>query len=618
MTRRTGRGEKTSTRQDNKRPQRDASDSTNNNTNRGGLATMLELAPYMRRYRWPAILCPILMLIEVVTDIVIPLLMRSIVNDGIMTGHQELVVRYGMMMILSALVGLGTGAYSAFLGARAGFGFGADLRSAMFRRIQRFSFRNLDHYSVPSLITRLTNDITNLSNTAMMLLRMGVRAPFMLIFAMIMAVRIDAELALVFVVAIPLLGLAIFAVMRRAYPRFKRMQTLLDRLNGRVQENLSGIRIVKSFVRQDYEKTRFAEANDNLRAGAMHAVSLVIILMPLMQFIVYACIVAILWFGGSRIAAGTMLAGDLLSFITYVSQIMFSLMMLSWLFMMFTRAKTSADRVLEVIDTEVDIVSPELEGADDVRHAVADGSIRFEYVHFRYPGNQRDTLEAIDLSIASGETIGIIGSTGSGKTSLVQLIPRLYDVSAGRVVVGGHDVRDYELGVLRDAVAVVLQKNTLFSGTVRSNMQWGRADASDAEIETALRQAEAWGFISDNPEGLDAEVEQGGQNFSGGQRQRLTIARALLKRPRILILDDSTSAVDMATDARIRRSFDEQLGGITTLIIAQRVASIEHADRILVLDDGRIDAFGTVEEVMASSQVYREIHDSQQRGVIGA
>ncbi|MDI9498176.1 MAG: ABC transporter ATP-binding protein [Bacillota bacterium] len=577
--------------------------------------TIGRLTPYMRGYRAAAVLCPVVMLIEVVTDVTIPLLMREIVNRGILAGDQQLVVRYGLLMILSAIIGLVTGVASAFLGAYAGFGFGARIRDSLFTSIQRFSFRNLDRFSIPSLITRLTNDVNNLANTVMMLLRMGIRAPAMFVFALVMAIRIDAELAVVFAVAIPLLIVTVLMIMRRAHPRFVRMQSRVDRVNARVQENLAGIRVVKSFVRQDHEKERFAEANDDLRNSAFSAISLVIIMGPIMSLVVSGCIVAILWIGGLRIIDSTLLPGDLMSFVTYVGQILFSLMMLSMLFLNFTRGKTSSDRILEVIDTEVDILSPEAKPDFTPVARLGDASIRFEAVRFRYHGNARDALEDINLDIRPGETIGIIGSTGSGKTSLIQLIPRLYDVTEGRVLVGGVDVRDYDLAALRDGVAVVLQRNTLFSGTIRSNMLWGKSDATDAEIETALRQAQAWDFVVADPAGLDAAVEQEGTNYSGGQRQRLCIARALLKKPQVLILDDSTSAVDMATDARIRRVFKSELAGVTTLIIAQRIASIEHADRVLVLDDGRIDAFGSIAEVREQSAIFREIQESQQRGI---
>ncbi len=582
---------------------------------RGVSETIRRLIPYLQGYRAAAILCPVVMLIEVVTDVTIPLLMREIVNRGILAGDQQLVVRYGLLMILSALIGLATGVASAVLGAYAGFGFGARIRDSLFTSIQRFSFRNLDRFSIPSLITRLTNDVNNLANTVMMLLRMGIRAPAMFVFALVMAIRIDAELAIIFAVAIPVLALTVLTIMRRAHPRFVRLQSRVDRLNARVQENLAGIRVVKSFVRQDHEKERFAAVNDDLRDSAFSAISLVIIMGPVMSLVVSGCIVAILWIGGLRIIGDTLLPGDLMSFVTYVGQILFSLMMLSMLFLNFTRGKTSSDRILEVIDTEVDILSPEAKPGFTPVNRLADGSIRFEDVRFRYHGNTRDTLSDISLDIRPGETIGIIGSTGSAKTSLIQLIPRLYDVTGGRVLVGGVDVRDYELAALRDGVAVVLQRNTLFSGTIRSNMLWGKSDAGDAEIEAALRQAQAWDFVAADPAGLEAEVEQDGQNYSGGQRQRLCIARALLKKPQVLILDDSTSAVDMSTDARIRRALKTELAGVTTLIIAQRIASIEHADRVLVLDDGRIDAFGSIAEVREESAIFREIQESQRRGI---
>ncbi len=535
------------------------------------------------------------------------------------------VLKIGGLMVLVSLIAMFCGAYSSRLAAIASQGAGAELREDLFVKIQKFSFSNIDYFSIPSLITRLTTDVNNLQQTGMMCLRMLVRSPFMFLFALIMSISIHAELACVFLIAIPLLTIAVVVIMKKAHPRFMAFQDKIDDLNTSVQENLTNIRVVKSFVRGDYEKKKFKKSNDDLTATGIRAVKLVILNMPIMQLIVYICIIAILFFGG-RVVVDTGLAeltgkvyestglqaGDLLSLISYVTQILSSLMMLSMLFLQFTRARASGQRVLEVLDTKIDITDPE-----NALTEVPDGSIDFENVSFRYRmGSGEDTLSGINLHIRSGETIGIIGSTGSAKTTLVQLIPRLYDVTEGRIKVGGHDVKEYALEPLHDAVAMVLQKNTLFSGTVRDNMRWGDPDASDEEIREACEHAQAWDFVSKLPEGLDTDLSQGGANLSGGQKQRLCIARALLKHPKIIILDDSTSAVDTATDAKIRQAFSEELGGITTLIIAQRITSISNADRIIVLDDGKINAVGTHEELMETNEIYRDVYTSQQEGVI--
>ena len=590
------------------------------------------LAAYFKNYKLPAILCPVLMLFEVMGDVAMPWLMAQILNRVDVSRAAEFttadiyyVLKIGGLMVLVSLIAMFCGAYSSRLAAIASQGAGAELREDLFVKIQKFSFSNIDYFSIPSLITRLTTDVNNLQQTGLMCLRMLVRSPFMFLFALIMSISIHAELACVFLIAIPLLTIAVVVIMKKAHPRFMAFQDKIDDLNTSVQENLTNIRVVKSFVRGDYEKKKFKKSNDDLTATGIRAVKLVILNMPIMQLIVYICIIAILFFGG-RVVVDTGLAeltgkvyestglqaGDLLSLISYVTQILSSLMMLSMLFLQFTRARASGQRVLEVLDTKIDITDPE-----NALTEVPDGSIDFENVSFRYRmGSGEDTLSGINLHIRSGETIGIIGSTGSAKTTLVQLIPRLYDVTEGRIKVGGHDVKEYALEPLHDAVAMVLQKNTLFSGTVRDNMRWGDPDASDEEIREACEHAQAWDFVSKLPEGLDTDLSQGGANLSGGQKQRLCIARALLKHPKIIILDDSTSAVDTATDAKIRQAFSEELGGITTLIIAQRITSISNADRIIVLDDGKINAVGTHEELMETNEIYRDVYTSQQEGVI--
>lgn len=590
------------------------------------------LAAYFKNYKLPAILCPVLMLFEVMGDVAMPWLMAQILNRVDVSRAAEFttadiyyVLKMGGLMVLVSLIAMFCGAYSSRLAAIASQGAGAELREDLFIKIQKFSFSNIDYFSIPSLITRLTTDVNNLQQTGMMCLRMLVRSPFMFLFALIMSISIHAELACVFLIAIPLLTIAVVVIMKKAHPRFMAFQDKIDDLNTSVQENLTNIRVVKSFVRGDYEKKKFKKSNDDLTVTGIRAVKLVILNMPIMQLIVYICIIAILFFGG-RVVVDTGLAeltgtvyeatglqaGDLLSLISYVTQILSSLMMLSMLFLQFTRARASGQRVLEVLDTKIDITDPE-----NALTEVPDGSIDFENVSFRYRmGSGEDTLSGINLHIRSGETIGIIGSTGSAKTTLVQLIPRLYDVTEGRIKVGGHDVKEYALEPLHDAVAMVLQKNTLFSGTVRDNLRWGDPDASDEEIREACEHAQAWDFVSKLPEGLDTDLSQGGANLSGGQKQRLCIARALLKHPKIIILDDSTSAVDTATDAKIRQAFSEELGGITTLVIAQRISSISHADRIIVLDDGKINAVGTHEELMETNEIYRDVYTSQQEGVI--
>lgn len=570
-----------------------------------------KLYPFLQPYKKAAILSPLFMIFEAVMDVVIPKLMSYIINFGIPRHDIAYVTRYGIYMILVALLALGCGVASSHYGALAGMGFAARLREALFHKVQDFSFANLDRFSAPSLITRLTTDTTLLGQVCMMSLRMAWRAPFMLILAWAMAYSINAEMALIFAVALPLLAVTVTLILKTAAPRFRVMQAKIDRLNAKVQENLSGIRVVKSFVRQDHAKKGFRNVNQDLMDSALHAIFVIIAMGPIMMLLIAACMIALLWFGGNKIMAGSMLTGDLLSFLVYTMQILISLMLLSMFFFQVTRGKASADRILEVLEAEVDITDPTAPLT-----TMEDGSVRFEDVHFTYPGNQDESLSGINLTIPAGSILGIIGSTGSSKSTLIQLIPRLYDVDSGRVLVGGHDVRDYELGYLRDQVAVVLQKNTLFSGTVRENMQWGQAGASDEAIWKALEQAQARDFIEALEGGLDGHVERGGTNFSGGQRQRLCIARALLKHPQIMILDDSTSAVDTDTDQRIRAVFRNELQDMTSIIITQRISSIDHADQILVMDDGRISGLGTHAELLAHNEIYQEVYESQKMGAI--
>lgn len=567
---------------------------------------------YLRQYKIYAVLSPVLMILEVVADVLAPFLMAEIVDKGIPmqdTGH---ITKVGLTMIFVALWGLACGSASAFAGAKAGYGYGTNVREAMYEKIQTFSFKQLDLFSVPSLITRLTNDVTIISMVGMMTLRMAIRAPVMMLLAIFMAFRINKDLAFIFAVSLPLLAIGVAVILLLARKRFRIMQRKIDRLNAVVEEDLTSVRVIKSFVREDYEKKRFGKANDSLKDQSIRAFSLVILFIPLMNFIVYGSIIAVFWFGGHQVIAGTMGSGQLMSFVTYCTQIMVSLMMLSMFFFQLTRANTSAERIHEVLEAEPDLSSPE----DGGLTVIPDGSVDFIDVDFRYEGNSGNSLQDVNLHVDSGETVGIIGSTGSAKSTLVQMIPRLYDSTRGEVMVGGHDVREYNLTALRNAVSFVLQKNTLFSGTLRENMQWGDEGASDEEIIEALKQAQAWEFVGKLPEGLDSWVEQGGLNFSGGQRQRLCIARALLKNPAILILDDSTSAVDMTTDAKIRAALAEYKSDVTTFIIAQRIASIQDADKILVMADGGIQAAGTHEELLASNQIYQDLYETQVKGAI--
>ncbi len=573
---------------------------------------MKKLLPFMKKYISYAILCPILMILEVAADIIIPYLMSLIVDVGIAGRDINYVVKIGCIMILAALLGMTLGIVSSHYGAKAGFGFASEIRKATFKKVQGFSFANLDKFSVSSLITRLTNDCNTLGQVAMMSLRMAVRAPFMMIFALIMALSINAPLAGVFMIAIPVTAVLLVIIMSKARPLFIKMQSRVDRVNAIIQENLTGIRVVKSFNRQSHEEQRFKERNDSLRDTALSAISLIMFLFPVLTVVTYTTIIAVLWFGGKQVVAGSMGSGELVSFITYITQILMSLMMLSFFFMQFLRGTASAARINEVLSTDSEIREDKNPVMD-----IKDGSIKFSNVSFAYPLSSEKALKNINLEIKFGEVIGMIGSTGSSKSTLVQLIPRLYDATEGSVTVGGIDVKRYHIKTLRDKVAFVLQKNVLFSGTIRENMKWGNENATDEQIVNALKLSQAWEFVSKYEDRLDHRVEQGGDNFSGGQKQRLTIARALLKSPKIIILDDSTSAVDMATDAKIQKAFKEELGNVTTIIIAQRISSIQHADRLFVMNEGEIESTGTHESLMEVSPIYKEIYESQQKGVVG-
>ena len=567
-----------------------------------------KVLPFAKKYGVYAILSPIAIIGEVWAEINIPKLMSQIVDTGIGNKDISYVLKVGGQMVLYALFALLCGALAARLAALGGLGFGSELRRGLFYKLQTYSFKNLDRFRTASLVTRLTADVNNIQNAFMMIIRVAVRAPFMLVCATWMAFKINHSLVSVFLVAIPVLGTALAVIACMAFPRFTAMLKRYDGLNASVQENLISIRVVKAFVRSDYEKKKFKEANDGLRDSSIRAEKVLALNGPFMQITIYACIIAILWFGGNHIINGTMQTGELISFISYVTQILMSLMMISMIFVMLVMSKASLVRIGEVLDEVPDI-------QDGKETEVKDGSITFENVSFRYNGGaEENVLQNINLSIRSGETIGIIGGTGSAKSTLVQLIPRLYDASEGRVLVGGKDVRDYSIHALRDAVSMVLQKNVLFSGSIRDNLRWGNENSTQEEIEEACESAQADGFVKSFPDGYDTDLGQGGVNVSGGQKQRLCIARALLKHPKIIILDDSTSAVDTATDAKIRAALRKDLKGTTALIIAQRISSVEDADRILVLNDGKISDFDTHENLMKNSEIYREVYESQKKG----
>lgn len=568
------------------------------------------LFSHVGEYKKQAILSPVTIIGEVIMEVTIPLVMAKIIDNGINAGDISYVAGMGALMVGMALLSLMFGALAGRFSAVAAMGFAKNIRSAMFRKVQDFSFSNVDKFSTASLTTRLTTDVTNLQNAFMMFIRMAFRSPIMLISATAMAISVNAKLSVIFLFAIPVLGIAIFFIASKAFPRFEKMLSHYDIMNGRVQENLIGIRVVKAFAREDYEKKKFSETADEVRRAQVFAEKLIILNMPIMQLVMYGSICAILWFGGKMAVNGNIFTGQLSSFIMFVGQILMSLMMLSMLFIMFVISRASMQRIYEVLTEEPDISDTENADVEP-----ADGSVSFRDVSFSYFGDMENlALEKINLDIRSGETIGIIGGTGSSKSSLVQLIPRLYDATEGTVMVGCHDVREYSLETLRNQVAMVLQKNVLFSGTIKENLKWGDNEATDEEIIDACKSACAHDFIMGFPDGYDTYMGQGGVNVSGGQKQRLCIARALLKKPRIIILDDSTSAVDTATDSSIRKAFREKLADTTTIIIAQRISSVMDADRIIVMDGGKINGIGTHEELMKSNEIYREVYDSQQKG----
>ena len=568
------------------------------------------LAAHIKQYKTASILTPLFMIVEVILEMMIPLLMASIIDDGVEKGDMHHIYMVGICMVLLAALGLLTGVLGGKFGARASAGFAKNLREAMFNNIQTFSFSNIDKFSTPSLVTRLTTDVTNIQNAFQMLLRMFTRAPSSLICAMVMAFSINARLASIYLVAVIALGICLFFIMFRATRYFKQAFPKYDDLNESIQENVSGIRVVKAYVREDYETEKLKKSSGNIYKIFIKAEKILTFNAPLMQITVYSCILLISWIGARMIVVDDLTTGQLMSLLTYCMNILMSLMMLSMVFVMVTMSQASAERICEVLNEKSDLHNP-----GDPCYEVKDGSIEFRHVNFSYhKTSEKPVLQDINLSIRAGETIGIIGGTGSAKTSLINMLSRLYDVDSGQVLVGGRDVREYDMDTLRNQVAVVLQKNVLFSGTILENLRWGDKDASFEECRRACRLACADEFIERMPQGYDTYIEQGGSNVSGGQKQRLCIARALLKKPRILILDDSTSAVDTATDSKIRTALREEIPNTTKLIIAQRISSVQHADRIIVMEDGRVNDFDTHEELLKNNEIYREVYESQMRG----
>ena len=571
-----------------------------------------KLASFIKGYKKDTILTPIFVILEVVMEVIIPLLMAKIIDVGIQNGDVRYILEMGALLIVSAILSLTFGMLSGRFAAKASSGYAKNLRKAMFHKIQDYSFENIDKFSTSSLVTRMTTDVTNVQMAFQMIIRILVRGPIMMIFALIMVMTINFKLSAIFLVAIPVLGGILFFIAIKAHPNFERVFKKYDKLNRVVQENVSAIRVVKAYVRESFEEKKFKEVNDEVYRDFKKAEKIVAFNGPVMQFTIYSCILLISWIGTQLIVGGEMQTGQLSSIITYAWQILASLMMLSFVFVMIIMAQSSAERIIEVIDEE-----PTIKNKEQAIKEVKNGSITFENVSFKYSDEEDEdkyALENINLDIKEGETIGIIGGTGSSKSTLVQLIPRLYDVTKGSIKVGGIDVKDYDIQSLRDAVAMVLQKNVLFSGTIAENLRWGKKNADQEELEDVCKLAQADGFIKEFPSKYETVLDQGGTNVSGGQKQRICIARAILKKPKILILDDSTSAVDTKTDSLIRKAFREEIPNTTKIIIAQRVSSIEDADKIIVLNDGKIDGIGTSEELLKTNEIYREVYETQMKG----
>lgn len=580
------------------------------------METVKILLRSVRQYKRQTLLAPLTVSGEVIMEVLIPTLMAVLIDEGIDPGNMAVIWKYGLILLLCAAISMLMGGLAGVYTAQASAGFAANLRADMYRRLQGFSFENIDRFSTASLVTRMTTDVTNIQMAFMMIVRTAARSPMMLIFALIMSIRIDAKLTSIFLIVIPILGIGLYIIVTKVHPVFEKVFKTYDKLNLVVEENVRGIRVVKSFNREDYETDKFKVISDTIYRYFVRAEKMIAFNMPIMQGAIYTCMLLLCWFGARAIvacggdAATGLSTGEFMSMFTYIMQILMSLMMLSVVFVMIIISRASAGRIREVLEEETTIADPQ-----DPVTEVKDGSICFENVTFSYNDKaERPVLDHINLTIKSGQTIGILGGTGSSKSSLVQLIPRLYDVSDGRVLVSGIDVRDYKIEALRDAVSMVLQKNELFSGTIKENLRWGNENATDEEIEHVCRLACADDFIRSFPDGYDTRIEQGGANVSGGQKQRLCIARALLKKPKILILDDSTSAVDMKTDAAIRKAFAEEIPDTTKIIIAQRVASVEDADFIIVMDGGRIAEAGNHETLLRTSEIYREVYESQKKG----
>ena len=574
------------------------------------------LSKSIREYKKDSILAPLYISLEVVIEVIIPILMASLIDYGIDAGNMTWVIKMGIALLISAIITLLTGALSGRSAAIAASGFAKNLRQDMYYNVQKFSFSNIDKFSTASIVTRLTTDVTNVQNSYQLLIRLAVRAPIMLVFSMIAAFGINAQLSFIFLAAVPILGVGLYIIMTKAHPIFERVFKTYDKLNNIVQENLHGVRVVKSFIREDFEEQKFMDVSNSIYQDFTKAEKTLAFNMPLMQFCMYACTLLVSWFGARLIVTtgnnpmDGLSTGQLMSLISYAIQILVSLMMLSMVLVMITISRASAERIVEILEEESDLKN----GSHPI-YEVKNGEITFENVSFKYHQKaEKECLSHIDLHIKSGETIGIIGGTGSSKTSLVQLIPRLYDVTSGRVTVGGVDVRDYDIETLRQEVAVVLQKNVLFSGTIKENLRWGNEQATDEELIRVCQLAQADSFIQNFPDKYDTYIEQGGSNVSGGQKQRLCIARALLKKPKILILDDSTSAVDTKTDALIRQGFASDIPDTTKIIIAQRISSIQEADQIIVMDDGAINAIGTHEQLLETCSIYQEVYQSQMNG----
>lgn len=572
-----------------------------------------KLMQSIREYKLSSLLSPLFVVLEVVMEVVIPILMAKLIDDGIDgDGGMDAILHIGGILLVCCVASLLFGALAGHFAAHASAGFAKNLRHDMFYRVQTYSFSNIDKFSAASIVTRLTTDVTNVQNAYQMLVRIALRAPSMLIFAMVMAFRMSVRLSLIYLAAIPVLGIGLYFIMTRVHPIFERVFKTYDKLNNVTQENLHGIRVVKSFVREEYEKEKFSKISENIYQDFSKAEKRLAFNMPLMQFCMYACMILVCWFGARMIVSSTLTTGELMSLMTYATQILGSLMMLSMVFVMITLSRASAERIVEILDEESDITSPA-----NAKTTVPSGSVDFDHVSFSYSKRKdKCCLTDIDLHIPAGMTVGILGGTGSAKSSLVQLIPRLYDATEGIVRVGGIDVREYDVEALREEVAMVLQKNVLFSGTIKENLRWGNPDATDEEMARVCRLAHADEFIRTFPDGYDTYIEQGGSNVSGGQKQRLCIARALLKKPKILILDDSTSAVGTHTDACIRQALRDEIPDTTKFIIAQRVTSLMDADLILVLDEGKIHGMGTHEELLRTDAIYQEIYTSQQKGSV--